>query len=90
MWLFQDGGKWKFHLRAIDPANGRLALPAMTADPNISGGDWFPAAKFDGGYFTAGVVKIDPTGKQKVVEPADLFVRRFRVAAQPASTKGKA
>jgi hypothetical protein len=92
VWLFRDKDRlWKFRVRVIDPRSGRLAIPAMTVDPNVSGGEWFPAADLAspqaGGYYTAGVVKSDPLRSIKVSQPVNLAVRRFRAAIPSVQTK---
>jgi hypothetical protein len=58
----------------------------MSIDPNISGGNWFPAAELETGYFTAGIVKSDPEESMKEVEPVLLKLRRLRVA-RPSGTR---
>lgn len=95
-WLFKDTDKrWKFRVRVVDPRDGKQIVPAMTVDPNVSGGNWFPIAELarpgHKGYYTAGIVKSDPHQSMKVAEPAVLKVQRLRVAAaaQPATTIGK-
>jgi hypothetical protein len=92
VWLFRDKDRtWKFRVRVIDPRTGRLDIPAMTVDPNVSGGEWFPAADLAssqaGGYYTAGVVKSDPHHSIRVSQPVNLVVRRFRVATPLVKAK---
>ena len=88
-WIFDDQGEWKFRIEVAN-VDGRDVIPPMSIDPNVSGGDWFPiremGANGRSGYFSAGIIRSDPTNSMVIANPVSLNLKRFRVARQSSIT----
>ena len=67
MWIFSDGGTWKFGMSIVDPNTLMPVVPETSIDPNAgSSPAWYPIAGVNDtrGYVTAGITRYDPFNTQ--------------------------
>ena len=87
MWIFSDGGTWKFGMSIVDPNTLMPVVPETSIDPNAgSSPAWYPIGRMNDtrGYVTAGITRYDPFNTQTFssLAPA-MSVQRIMVGSAP-------
>ena len=87
MWIFSDGGTWKFGMSIVDPNTLMPVVPETSIDPNVgSSPAWYPIARVNDtrGYVTAGITRYDPFNTQTFSSMAPaMSVQRIMVGSAP-------